>query len=290
MLKWVRPLQPIVGLSRGGQEEGAPLAHRTASVGSAALDCQRRDIVRVRLTDQAAVAVALARRAAGDASVSIGHLVVGLTLEPDGRAGRRLRERPTAAAIVADRVTTTPAPAIDVALQRAGTRAGRRAVGTVDLLDAALAEGGAALAGLLDEAGYHRDLDGWLAGDPDLDWFDNAETYGFDPAGTDSMDPAASRVVAQVRAVDGGAVEILIAAAAAPESPQTGADPRDLAVTAQRLRGSTNRWDVGVEAVLAAAEALRGGDQVTVADLMTAALVAGGDGPRLVAEFTSEPG
>jgi hypothetical protein len=29
---------------------------------------------------------------------------------------------------------------------------------------------------------------------------------------------------------------------------------------------------------------------VTVADLMTAALVAGGDGPRLVAEFTSHPG
>lgn len=233
--------------------------------------------------------MALARRSAAGGPVSVAHLLVGLTLEPDGRAGRRLRERPTAAAIVATRVGATPAPALDVALRRAGQQAGPRAAGTVDLLDAALAEGGPALEGLLEEAGYQRDLDGWLATDPDLEWFEDAETYGFDPSGDPALDASASRILAQVRAVDGGAVEVLIAAAAAPESGRAGADPRDLARTALRLRGSTPRWDFGTEAVIRAAHALCDGRRVTVDDLLTAALVAGGDGPRLVAEFTAGP-
>lgn len=245
-----------------------------------------------RFTDQAVVAVALARTVAPD-EPTVAHLLIGLATEPEGRAGRRLRERATAAAALVERGVSAPSTRLDEALGRAVSAAGARAVTTVDLLDAALAVGRDDIENLLAGAGYHRDLDGWLAGDPMDVWFEDAETYGLNPGGDAMLDRAAARVVAQVRAVGGGAVEVLIAAAAAPDAEVVAADPSDLAAVAARLgrsaspRSSARAWDVGLDAVVAAAHTLSEGGAVTVRDLARAALVAGGDAPRLVVELVA---
>lgn len=246
-----------------------------------------------RLTDQAAVAVLVARTVADPGGPTVAHLLIGLATEPDGRAGRRLRERASAAAVLLERGSTTPAPPMADAINRAGA-GGTRAATTVDLLDAAIACGGPDVDDLLVAAGYHRDLDGWLAGDPESSWFEDAETYGLQPAGDSTFDEVAGRVVAQVRAVDGGGVEVLIAAAAAPDVDVIAADPSDLAGVAARLGGAHERpgdraWDAGLDAVVSAAQTLRDGPAVTVRDLVRAALVAGGDAPRLVLELAGGP-
>ena len=244
--------------------------------------------MQARLTDQAVVAVALARVAAGRGAASIAHLLGGLATEAEGRAGVRLRERGSAAAELANRARSAPAPPMEQALLAAIERAHGRAATTVDLLDAAIAEGGSDVADLLAAAGYSRDLDGWLVSDPAEDWFEHPETFGFHPSGDEVFDAPASRVVAQVRAVRGGAVELLVAAAAAPDADIVAADPAVLASAAVRLRTQRDSWDAGLDAVVEAAKTLAEDDAVTIRDLVRAALVAGGDGPRLVLEFSSE--
>ena len=244
--------------------------------------------MRGRLTDQAAVAVALARSMAAPGEPTVAHLLVGLVTEPEGGAGRRLRERGSAAALLVERAGRVPAPPLDAVLPRAWNAAADRPATTVDLLDAGVAAGGADIADLLSTCGYHRDLDGWLTGDHAETWFDHAETFGWQPLGDEHMDPAAARVVAQVRAVGGGAVEILIAGAAAPDTTIDTPDPAQLAEVAARLRSHSTKWDTGLDEVLRAAQTLKDGPRVTVRDLLRAALVAGGDGPRLVLEFVGK--
>lgn len=234
-----------------------------------------------RLTDQAAVAVAIARStAAGEPTV--GDLLVGLATEPEGRAGRRLRERTTAVALLAQRAGGCPAPPLSSALAHAVAQVERRAATTVDLLDAAIRGGGDDLTELLEQVGYHRDLDGWLLGDLEHTWFEDAETLGWSPGGNEALDPVASRVVAQVRAVGGGAVHVLIAAAAAPELGHD-LDPASLAHAAAGLE-PTPAWDAGLDAVVSSAALLADRPPASLRDLMRAALVAGGDGPRRVLE------
>jgi hypothetical protein len=235
--------------------------------------------VATRLTDQAAVAVAVARAAAPH-EPSIGHLLIGLATEPEGRAGRRLRERATAVALLTERAGQCPAPPLTAALTQAAAQAGLRAVSTVDLLDAAVRAGGEDVADLLEQVGFHRDLDGWLLGAVEHTWFDAAETLGWSPAGDDTLDPVASRVAAQVRAVGGGAVDVLIAAAAAPELGED-LDPETLAGAAGRLR-PTATWDAGLDTVVDTAVLLTDSPPATLRDLLRAALIAGGDGPRQV--------
>ena len=237
-----------------------------------------------RLTDQAAVALAIARTVAQPDQPTVAHLLIGLATEPEGRAGRRLRERATAAALL-QRGGAAPSPGVDEVLAAAAAAAATRAATTVDLLDAAITVGGPEVEDLLEAAGYQRDLDGWLAGDPLDRWFEDAETYGLQPRGDEQFDAAAARVVAQVRAVNGGAVEVLVAAAAAPDAGVPVGDPADLASASARLRGRGSSWDHGLLAVTEAARTLRDDDPVRVRDLIRAALVAGGDGPRLVLEF-----
>lgn len=237
-----------------------------------------------RLTDQAAVAVAVARATApGDPTV--GHLLIGLATESEGRAGRRLRERATAVARLIECAGQCPAPPLDITLSHAATRAEQRAISTVDLLDAAVQVGGEDVSDLLDHCGYQRDLDGWLTAGVDA-WFDDAETLGWSPAGDEALDPVAARVAAQVRAVGGGAVEVLIAAAAAPELADT-PDPLALAWTADRLE-RTPTWDAGLDSVVAAAVVLADHPPATVRDLLRAALLAGGDGPQRVLEAAEQ--
>lgn len=246
--------------------------------------------MRGRLTDQAAVAVALARASASDRSATVAHLLAGLAAEGEGRAGARLRERASAAAVLTDRARTAPAPPLEHALRAASQRAESRAATTVDLLDAAVSIGGEDVTDLLAAAGYHRDLDGWVLGDAADDWFEHAETYGFHPGGDAVFDASAARVVAQVRAVAGGAVELLIAAAAAPDVGVLDADPSSLAAVAAQLERGARPADAGLDAVIVAATTLAEGDAVTVGDLVRAALVAGGDAPRLVLDLADKPG
>ena len=241
--------------------------------------------MRVRLTDQAAVAVALARQEAAARRPTAAHLLLGLATEPEGRAGRRLRERATAAARLRDEADA-PAPPLDAVLERAASAAIDRAATTVDLLDAAIAAGAQDVADLLERAGYQRDLDGWLAGDPVEDWFDDAETYGFRPRGDDQLDPGAARVVAQVRAVGGGAVELLVAGIAAPDAGLEGPDPRILADIARRLRSDAPGWDAGLDTVLGAVVEA-GAGPASVHDLVQAAVIAGGHGPSLVLQLAA---
>lgn len=245
--------------------------------------------MRGRLTDQAAVAVALARAAAGDRPATVAHLLAGLAAEGEGRAGVRLRERASAAAVLTDRARTVPAPPLEDAVREASERAGSRAATTVDLLDAAVSVGGEDVADLVATAGYQRDLDGWVVGAAGDGWFEHPETYGFHPGGDAIFDAPASRVVAQVRAVDGGAVELLIAAAAAPDAGVLAVDPAALAAVSARLDRAEGPADAGLDAVIAAATTLAEGEAVTVGDLVRAALVAGGDAPRLVMELADEP-
>ena len=240
------------------------------------------------LTDQAAVAVAIARAEAGPSETTIGHLLVGLATEPDGRAGKRLRERATAVLLLTERAGRIPAPPLTAALAHAARRPHRRAIGTVDLLDAALAAGGSDVADLLESVGFQRDLDGWLLGDPEHLWFDDAETLGWAPHGDDTLDPAASRVVAQARAVGGGAIEVLIAAAAAPEVALDDLDPEVLAGVAERLR-HTASWDAGLDAVISTARVLTESPRATLRDLLRATLVGGGEGPRRILEAAERP-
>lgn len=238
-----------------------------------------------RLTDQAAVAVAVARAVAQPGKPTVAHLLIGLATEPEGRAGRRLRERATAAGALVQRGGGAPSARLEEAVAQAAAAAGDRAATTVDLLDAVIAVGGSDVEDLLDAAGYQRDLDGWLAGGPLERWFDDAETFGLQPGGDEQFDAAAARVVAQVHAVDGGAVEVLVAAAAAPDAGMPAVDPAALASASARLRGGGSGWDRGLDAVTEAARTLRDGERVRVRDLVRAALIAGGDGPRLVLEF-----
>lgn len=234
-----------------------------------------------RLTDQAAVAVALARAAAPH-EPTVGHLLIGLATEPEGRAGRRLRERATAVTLLVGRAGQCPSAPLSAALSHAAAQAGRRAVSTVDLLDAAVRAGGEDLTDLLEQVGYQRDLDGWLLGGVEHTWFDDAETLGWSPAGDETLDPVASRVAAQVRAIGGGAVDVLIAAAAAPELSNN-LDPQALAGTAERL-DRTPTWDAGLDTVVSTAALLAETPPASLRDLLRAALIAGGDGPRRVLE------
>ncbi len=125
---------------------------------------------------------------------------------------------------MAERAVTAPAPPLDDAVRAAGRAAGSRAVTTADLLDAVVAGGGGDVADLLEAAGYDRDLDGYA----DLfgAWSDEAETFGLQTGGSSRLTPSAARAVAQARARDGAATDLLLAVASASGGRRGGARGR----------------------------------------------------------------
>ncbi len=245
-----------------------------------------------RLTDQALVAVSLARAAALalDRHATVADLLAGLAVESEGEAGRRLRNRSSAAAVLAERAVSVPAPPLDAAVRNAVQHSGARAATTVDLLEAALVVGTDDVADLLAGAGYDRDLDGFLVDDVFGEVDGAGETYGLSPAGATDMDEPAARVVAQVRAIAGGAVALLLAVAAAPDADGAALlpDPEALALARSELdrrgRGDSPGWEAGLDVVVGAAVRLRDGERTTTGDLVRACLVVGGDGPKAVVE------
>jgi hypothetical protein len=250
---------------------------------------------RVRLTDQALVAVTAARRsaAAHGSAATVVDLLVGLSIESDAEAGRRLRDHHGAIGTLADRAPAARwAPPLEVAVAWAAREADPRPPGTVDLLVAALETGGSDLADLLatcalDARALRAQLEGH--GDPpsgptrwsvlgELDAHPAHETVSDDrdPA----MVPAAQRIVGQVRAVAGGAVDVVHAAAAT--TPGELVDLLGPVSPTWLLRSApADADDHGLEAVVTAAPLLAGGP-ARVVDLVRAALLTGGSAPAAV--------
>lgn len=267
---------------------------------------------RVRLTDQGLVAVTLARDAAARAArvPTVADLLVALAVEPDGVAGHRLRAHAGAAVSLAQRAAAAPAhlPRLLDAVAHAARAAAPRPPGTADLLAAVLAVGGPDIADLLAAAGYSPDdlrPDDLRPEDVSTDvgsaavldrvpqswssaWSAASETVGLSREPDPRFSPGASVALARTRAVAGGAVELVLAIASAPEGSVADGDDLDPGVLAflldrllaARTGEDTAQWDAGLEPVIAAALAWREGGVVTSADLLVAAALNGGRGPR----------
>lgn len=250
----------------------------------------------VRLTDQALVAVTIARRHAGRRSPSTADLLVGLASEPDGRAAQALRRQETACTRLVGRAVTAPPrlAGLAVALGWAAREVEGRPLWTSDLLAAAREVGGSDLAELLASCGF--DPHGLAVEPPDtvapweaIDAPERlAETRGFDPAGHAWSLPAA-RAVARARALGGGAVTLVVALAVeealSPESV-----PLDVGELRARLRrrpsaawprlATPHAGDHGLDAVVAAGERIADPQRpLAPTDLLRAAILAGGADP-----------
>lgn len=252
---------------------------------------------RVRLTDQALVAVAAARRLAAqrDRQATAGELLVGLASEPDGRAGRLLRAQANAVPRLADEVERHAGalPPVETVVAAAADLATPRPPSTADLLATVLESGGPPAVALLEACGYEpRALYRAAApDDPASGARLSSETLGLRPESEPDpgLTPAAAVAVARVRAAAGGAADLVVAVAESGAS-EAGAllpcDAEDLSAHLAELRRRSPRteWDGGLEAAVAAARAWHGSGRATAADLLRGAIAAGGTGPSALLE------
>jgi hypothetical protein len=272
------------------------------------MGCQREGPAprRIRLTDQALVGVAVARRTAEAAgrSATSADLLVGLGVEPDGWAGHQLRRRGSALAALAERVASPPPglTSAEAVVAAAADRAGARPPGTADLLAALPFAGGHDLGDLLAACGFSDgdlapedwDVDDsdWAAGVERL-WGAASETVTLPDAAPPLLDAAAARVVGRVRAVAGGAVDLVLAIAAGEDAADLVGLPAVTALTAARRAVAADAdapdWDLGIDAVVRAARVLAGAGPAGVGALLHAALVAGGRGPLALVEAARAP-
>ncbi|HVM14370.1 MAG TPA: hypothetical protein VM287_08580 [Egibacteraceae bacterium] len=247
-------------------------------------------MARLRLTDQALVAVTAARQAAQEHGrhPTAAHLLIGLAVEAEGQAGALLRTPPTAAAQLLQRALTPPPglPPLEAVLAQAGAGAPVRPVATRGLLAAALEVGGSDLVDLLAVCGYApRRL--YRAAMRDFRLGEETFGLGSDP----DLAPDAAAAVARVRAAAGGAVDLVLAIATMPRAEELiPEDPDGLVSILTQLSRSGeveragDRWDHGLDGVVAAARAWVQ-PPIGIRDLLRAAAVAGGRGPgRLLEE------
>lgn len=249
--------------------------------------CQSRD--RVRLTDQALVAITVARRVGEErhrhpTGVDV---LVGLAAEGEGHAGVLLRALPTAAARLTDRAASAPPglPPLEHVVARAGAAEPARPVPTGGLLAALLEAGGPDVADLLTACGYDaRALYRAATDDAGV----GTETFGL---GSDpDLAADAAVAVARVRAAAGGAVDLVLAIAAAPGAEELiPEDPEGLAALLAMLHrhGEPQRagedWDRGLDGVLAAARTWCE-PPIGTRDLLRTAIICGGRGPARLLE------
>lgn len=239
---------------------------------------------RMRVTDQALVAITVARQVAGEhhRHPTAADLLVGLAAEADGRAGALLRDPPAVAARLSDRAATAPPglPRLEDVVAHAGAGESTHPVATAGLLTALLEAGGPDLLDLLAACGYDsRTLYRAATRDPGP----GGETFGL---GSDpDLAADAAVAVARVRAAAGGAVDLVLAIAAAPGAEElVPADPDDLAAALAGLHrhGEPERagedWDHGLDGVLAAARVWCT-PPIGARELLRAAIAAGGRGP-----------
>ena len=226
---------------------------------------------KVRLTDQAAVAVHLARALAGAGRPTVGHLVAALLGEPDGLASHDAR-RHTGAGI-AVRMSTHPglsAPGLApltgalVAVPVSDVPAW-----TVELLAAARRVGGGELEDLLDHAGVtlgapvrpHTtgELESMVEEGLPL------ETFGLGSRRPEGITVEADLLLARARALGGGSRWLLAVGLQGPLADLDAETDRAL-----RLLPEVDADDVADHAV-----AVAEGPPVDVADLVRAVLGAG---------------
>lgn len=229
------------------------------------MECQRRSL---RLTDQALVAVELALLRAEPGTVV--DLLLGLAEEQEGAAGILLRQQPGALVRLTQRGLPPRLAPLDVALAWAAADAEPRPASTLDLLAAVREVGGAELRDLLEAVGLDVEVTSAASG----------ETYGLSAPDrpTARLSVEAELAIARARAAGDGAVDLL-AGLVESDALRTALD-RVLATGLRERAGA--RWDLGVDAVVAAAHLWRGDEPVTAADLLRAAIVAGGEGPAAV--------
>lgn len=256
----------------GGQQEPALTGHAPA---------------RTRLTDQALVAAAAGRQsaAAEGREPSAADLLVGLAAEPDGAAGGLLRAQPSAASRLLERASGGPAglPSMASVIERAAAQEAPRPAPTRALLAALLELGAAGVVELISSCGYDpSQLYRAATEQPTV----GTETFGL---GSDpDLSPEAATAVARVRAAAGGAVELVLAIAATPAGEELlPLDDRELAALGSVLgdeeRAAGGGWDRGLGTVLDTVRAWRD-PPLGVRDLLRAAVVSGGDGPRRLVE------
>jgi hypothetical protein len=237
---------------------------------------------RIRVTDQALVAIAAARRsAAGRGPATVVDLLVGLAIEPDGEAGPFLRGAASGVADLLDRSAAAAAwaPPLEVALRWASAESPRRALTTLDLLLAALEVGGSNLADLLERCAIDLTHVTSSAG--------GVETFGAGSGG--GLTPAAELVAARVRATDGRAIELLFAVAALAGDGLPDYELLEAAVPLLDQGGTpTEAWNAELTTVLDAARELAAPEPADLLDLLRATLVAGGSGPRQLAAVAAE--
>lgn len=252
------------------------------------------------MSDQACVAVVLARHSAPTGHPTVAHLLAGTAAEPEGTAGALLRERETAAGLLQARLATSPPGLADLpaAVHAAAQTAGHRPVDTVDLAASALNLGGSLLEELLESCGYdgtslHRALASAAdsRGDPQR----LRETMGLPPHGRHPvLSRAAARVVAKVRAIDGGAVDVVLALAVTDEEPVFTAEEAEAVLAAcwrLRKRGEDRAedWDAGLDAVVSTAAIVRAAARASSMELLRAALLSGGRGPARLLQEAGPP-
>lgn len=259
------------------------------------------------LTDQALVAVAVghAHARAAVRTPTVADLLLGLAQEADGAAGQFLRTSEGPLTALAMRSLPPRLAPLDVARTWAVADRTPLPVWTVDLLAAVVEAGGTELRDLLATVGLEPaaltpadDLRRALGrgGYRELGRRTVArETVGLRPPGaaTGPLTPAADRAVASVRAVGGGAVDLLLAMADDPAVdvalPALGELAAAWARVAPAAGGLGAPWDAGLDAVVHAATTWCAGRRVEPADLVAAAVVAGGEGPGRLLEAAAGP-
>ncbi len=247
---------------------------------------------RAQLTDQALIAVAIARRQR-DADADLLDLLLGLSVDDEAHGpalvGLATRARP-------------PLPALEVALRWAVDDVGdARPLWTADLRHALMDVGGSRLAEHLDA---HHLGHGWrrpaVVTDPVLadELGRSRETFGL--GGPDAWDTLAGLVVARTRALGGGPLHLALTLAvdAAEALPPPWTDVRAAWMArAERLR-PVPAWpqdagDAELEEVLAAATRLSGGAGTAGAGVLRLAhaleLVGGAWPARLLADAEALP-
>lgn len=239
---------------------------------------------RVRLTDQALVAVTAARRAAAvdEREPSALDVLVALATA-EGAASARLGDLMAGLTRLAERARhgSPRLAGIDDVLRWAGGAVTDRPLSTDDLLAATVELGGSELADALDAAGVPPDT---LATDPDDDPTTHVtETFGLDPAGSQGWPLPCARAIARARAAGGSATALAVAITVDPQLPA----PIDPDTVVHRLRQAVDGadWrstvlarddDAGVEAVVLAAERGARNGVVDPLTLTQAARMAGG--------------
>lgn len=242
---------------------------------------------RTRLTDQALVAAAAGRESAGadGREPTAADLLVGLAAEPDGQAGGLLRAQASAASRLLERTSAGPPglPSMASVIERAAAQEAPRPVPTRTLLAALLELGATGVVELLSSCGYDPpQLYRAATEQPTV----GKETFGL---GSDpDLSPEAATAVARVRAAAGGAVQLVLAIAATPAGGELlPLDDRELAalgsVLGEEERAAGGGWDRGLGAVLDTVRAWRD-PPLGVRDLLRAAVVSGGEGPRRLVE------